>query len=119
MKITIETIPHGEQRYPTVGDWQLKDGEIKILVSRLGNWRYEAAIAVHELVEVLLCMDKGISEATVDEYDMRWRGDGELGDEPDAPYRDAHCFATATERMLIAALGVSWAEYDAAVEALP
>lgn len=24
MKILIETIPHGDQRYPTVGDWQWK-----------------------------------------------------------------------------------------------
>ncbi len=123
MKITIETIPHGEQRIPgQVGDWVLDNGKVVIRVSKLGNWRYEAAVAVHELVEALLCMDKGISGAEVDAFDISHTQagyEGEPGDAPVAPYRDQHCFATAVERMLIAAFGISWAEYDAAVEALP
>lgn len=119
MKIIIETIPHGRQRYPTAGDWYLADGELKIRVSKLGNWRYEMAVAVHEIVEALLCMNNGVSEADVDVFDVTYRGEGEPGDDAAAPYSNEHCFATAVERMLIAAFGVSWAEYEAAVEKLP
>lgn len=122
MKITIETIPHDQQRYPTAGDWQcLPNGDVLISVSEVGDRRYEMAIGVHELIEFLLCReaDPEITQAQVDAFDMAYDGDGEPGDDPAAPYHRQHCFATAVERMLIAALGVPWAEYDAAVEALP
>lgn len=34
MKITIETIPHNQQRYPTCGDWQfLNSDELAVRVS--------------------------------------------------------------------------------------
>ena len=34
MKINIETIPHGDQRYPTVGDyWDDSDGVVQVRVS--------------------------------------------------------------------------------------
>jgi hypothetical protein len=119
MKITIETVPHDQQVYPTVGDWRLADGVLAIRVSKMGNWRYEAAVATHELLEALLCMDAAIGAAEVDAFDMTYTGDGEPGDDPAAPYHRQHCFATAVERMLIAAMGLPWGEYDAAVEALP
>ena len=121
MKITIETIPHGEQRIPgQVGDWTMDNREVIIRVSTLGNWRYEAAVAVHEMIEVLLCINSGVREEDVDAFDMLFAdvGTGEPGDAPTAPYQQMHCFATAVERMLIAAFGVPWADYDAAVEAL-
>lgn len=120
MIITIETIPHSRQRYPTAGDWQIDgSGNITIRVSDMGDWRYNAAVAVHELVEVLLCRNDDVTMEQVDRFDLGFRGDGEPGDAQDAPYARQHCFATAVERMLIAAFGLSWAEYDKAVEALP
>ena len=92
MKILIETIPHKDQRYATAGDWQFKQGAIDqntvvvnnaayaaqadgsqllhIRVSELGDWRYEALVAVHELVEALLCKYGGITEQEVDKFDM-------------------------------------------------
>ena len=118
MKITIETVPHGNQRYATVGDWLVAVDDIFIRVSETGDWRYNAAVAVHELVEALLCRNDDVSQAEVDRFDMGFRGEGEPGDAQDAPYARQHCFATAVERMLIAAFGLSWAEYDKAVEAL-
>jgi hypothetical protein len=125
MKITIETIPHAEQRYPTVGDWQwLGPDHLIIPVSETGDWRYNAAIAVHELIEALLCRNDGVDEATVSAFDIAYEEDRELdddsepGDDPAAPYNRQHCFATAVERMLIAAFGASWDEYGDAVEAL-
>lgn len=124
MRITIETIPHAEQRYPTVGDWQWRGDDLLIRVSEMGDWRYEAAVAVHELVEVLLCKRDGVTEAAVDAFDMAYEkarqpGDeSEPGDDPACPYARQHCFATAVERMLAAALGMSWLEYERKVESL-
>ncbi len=130
MKITIEIIPHGEHRIPdTVGDWQWGKENLLIHVSELGDWRYNAAVAVHELVEALLCRNDGVSQAAVDAFDTAYERERppmgnpgwdkpEAGDAESSPYRDQHCFATAVERMLIAAFGLSWAEYEKSVEAL-
>lgn len=130
MRIEIETIDHAEQRYPTVGDWFYRDEKIlnpkgtsteevlHIKVSKLGNWRYEALIAVHELVEVILCQHAGISQAAVDKFDIAFEktrpegNEDEPGDATEAPYRKQHCLATAVERMLAAELDVAWYEYQ-------
>ena len=125
MRITIETIRHEDQRYATTGDWLWpNEHNLLIRVSEMGDWRAEAAVAVHELVEALLCKGADIKQEELDTFDMAFEAarepgnDDEPGDNPGAPYHRQHCFATAVERMLIAALGVSWAEYVAAVEAL-
>lgn len=125
MKITIETVPHVEQRYPTVGDWFFKsNGDLTIVVSELGDWRKEALVGVHELVEVLLCKHRGVPQEAVDKFDIQFeqsRPEGnvdEPGDDPQAPYRREHCLATAIERMLAAELDVVWKEYAKQVESL-
>ena len=123
-KITIEVIPHSQQRYETAGDWQWDGENLSIKVSDMGDWRYNAAVAVHELVEVLLCKNDGVAQEAVDKFDIefeknRTAGDmSEPGDDPTAPYHRQHCFATSVERMLIAALGIPWKQYDDAVNAL-
>ena len=123
MQITIETIQHKEQRYNTCGDWLfVEPNHLRIRVSELGDWRKEAAIAVHELVEAILCRNDGVADDAVDAFDTSVEGAmlTEPGDSSNAPYHRQHCFATAVERMLIAALGVSWASYEQALkEALP
>jgi hypothetical protein len=130
VKIIIETIPHAEQRYPTAGDWQYKDGDLLISVSESGDWRSNALVAVHELVEALLCTwypdGSPLSNestldgivARVDAFDKAHLDSDEPGDEPDAPYRDQHCFAMAVERMMCAAMGASWKEHEARLEKL-
>lgn len=121
-KIVIEFIPHETQRYSTIGDWFWdEDGVLQIKVSQLPNdpKKLKAlAIALHELFETGLCIDQGITQEEVDRFDMAYEktrpeGDeSEPGDQLEAPYRDQHCFATAMERMFIAACGISWAEYE-------
>lgn len=127
MKITIETIPHDQQRYPTAGDWLIDAaGNIAIRVSETGNWRYDAAIGIHEAVEALLCRDAGISQADVDAFDVGFEDNRqefgkpshEPGDDSAAPYAREHCLATAVERLLIAAMELSWSDYADAVKAL-
>lgn len=125
MKIIIDTIPHSKQPYPTVGDWRFKDGVLLINVSDLGDWRYEALVAVHELVEVLLCKEAGVTTKEVDRFDIAFEkrrkpgNEDEPGDDNKAPYRRQHCFATAVERMMAAEMDVAWNDYADAIEALP
>ena len=129
MNITIKTIPHSDQRYETVGDWWFdSSGDLQIRVSNMNNWKYEAAVAFHELAEVLLCKDRGITTEMVDAFDMQWNkdhpgetqggGDQEPGDDPNCPCRKEHFFATSVERLLAAELGMDWKEYDDTVLAL-
>jgi len=73
MKIVIETIPHNDHRYDTVGDWYYdKDEVLQIRVSNLYDWRKEALIAVHELVEALMCKSSGVSQWQVDSFDKKF-----------------------------------------------
>ncbi len=126
MRIVIETIPHEQQRYQTVGDWVFDDeGNLTIRVSKLSNWRREALIAVHELVEVLLCKHDGVTQESVDIFDKQFEATrapdnfDEPGDDPSAPYVKQHCVATGIERLLAAQLGVNWKEYEKELDRLP
>ena len=125
MKIQLRTIPHSEQRYETVGDWEnLPDGSLRISVSDMGNDDYAFLVAIHELVEVWLCNKRGITDEAVSAFDIEYEknrpeGDeSEPGDHPDAPYRKEHFFATNIERMIALELGVDWAQYDQKVMSL-
>jgi len=126
MNIKIEVIPHDQQRYPTCGDWFFDaDGNLTIRVSRMSDWRHEALVAVHELVEVLLCKQRGISQSEVDAFDKQFEAnrpegnEDEPGDDPDAPYRKEHFFATNLEALLSAELDVEWPTYEKEVQSLP
>lgn len=137
MKITIETIRHEDQRYPTVGDWiwepsnkQKGEGELRILVSESGDWRMNAAVAVHELVESLLCIEHDVAQSDVDRFDQQfeaafaenptiaepgkpgaWLTD-EPGEIPAAPYYAEHMVATVVERLFAWQIGLVWPAYE-------
>ena len=116
-KILIEVVPHDKQRYSTVGDWFWENDDTLIIrVSNTANLKYNMLIAVHELVEAVLCAHNGVSQNDVDAFDMTYEGGEEPGDDMDAPYREEHCFATAVERMLCAAMGEPWTEYEERVK---
>lgn len=125
MNITIKTIPHKDQRYETVGDWWFDGkGDLQIRVSGLSNWRREALIAVHELVEVLICKQDGVTQESVDSFDKEFeskRPEGntdEPGDDPKSPYSKQHCVATGIERILAAGLDVCWKGYEEEINSL-
>lgn len=125
MRITIETIPHSKQRYPTVGDWWFDErGNLEIRVSEMGNWKYEAAVAYHELREVLHCKSDGISIEEVDEFDIAFEenrpigNEEEPGDDKKAPYHIQHTLATHDERNFLADLAESWEEYTRVISNL-
>lgn len=140
MKILIETIPHSDQRYSTVGDWQWKramdtnisqidsliEPVLVIKVSAMSDWRYEALAGIHEAIEALLCKAADIDEAQVDNFDLGWEDNRvmgqeafiEPGDHPNAPYHRQHKLATAVEIQLAHNLDVNWTEYEREVNAL-
>lgn len=129
MNVKIKIIPHKDQRYPTCGDWFFdKKGNLTICVSKLSDWRREMLIAIHELTEVLLCKDRKISQAAVDRFDKQFEkdrlkgkhgDDDEPGDDPKAPYRKEHFFATNIEALLAGELKVDWASYEDELYKLP
>ena len=142
MRVVIQAIEHVEQRYPTCGDyWDDEAGNLQVRVSKMDDWRYEALVGIHEVIEALLCRHDGVSFAEIDAFDkdfekaraevtnpakvrrFLFRGevrdkDAEPGDDPRAPYYRQHGIATGIERILAVLLGVDWSAYSEAVLAL-
>ena len=112
--VKIRVIPHNKQRYDTVGDWQIKKGRLVISISSMGDWRYEMLVAVHELVEALICNKRGITGEAVDEYDMG-NMSSDPGLSPDAPYHEEHMFALIVENMLARELCVDKEKLEQAI----
>lgn len=109
--IRIQTKPHSEQRYDTAGDWLASPTEITITVSEMPDKRYERLVAIHEVVEALLCRWLRISQEAVDAWDRASTAD-EPGDDPRAPYHECHVVAGVVERLAAKLLGVDWNDYS-------
>lgn len=114
----IEMLAHGDQRYDTCGDWwEDAEGAWHIRVSATADWRYAFLVALHELVEMGLCLYRNIPEDAVTAFDVKYEaqrptGDtSEPGDDPHAPYREEHQVATSIERQVALELGVDWDVY--------
>lgn len=128
MRILIESIAHEEQRYDTCGDWFESAGPLtlhfargptlRVVVSALTDEREMLLLAVHELIEAILCQHAGVSARTVDEFDLHFKGAGEPGDDPLSPYYAHHQFATHIEREVADLLGVDWDAYGKHIEEL-
>lgn len=120
-KIIIDVIPHRKQRYPTVGDYYKKNGELHIRISKM-NSKHEFLVLIHELIEWYLIDQKGISIKSIDDFDKLYEqtktDNSEPGNHPNAPYYDEHQFATLIEKLLAEKLGVNWIKYDDAVNNL-
>lgn len=121
MRIIVNTVPHLTQRYDTCGDWRFypPDDALVILVSELGDWRKEALVAIHEIIEALLCKERGISEEAVTAFDLAHQHVDDPGMLPSAPYHREHLAAYAAELQFMIALGVDFAEYEDTILRLP
>lgn len=124
-RIIIEVIPHAKQLYETCGNYYFDtEGDLRICVSEMSDNRYEMLIAVHELTEVLQTEFLGIPEPDIAKFDIefeRKRLPGNLdepGDDPDAPYKNSHCFSTGFERIMAALLNVDYKSYEKACNEL-
>ena len=120
-RMSFVSIPHTSQRYDTVGDYQDAHGCTLFTISEMPDERYEHLVALHELVEKILVTARGVSDESIDQFDMAYEAarlpdnDSEPGDEPTAPYHREHQFATRLERMLAEELGIDWEHYDTTV----
>lgn len=117
MNIHILKVPKSEMRYDTAGDWYYDDdGDLIIKVANdepdFSTDDHQNLVALHELVEVLLCRKRGITQEQVDAFDM---GPGsydvipegeESGDQEGAPYRREHRFAMMIEHLMAHELGM-------------
>lgn len=117
-KIIIKTVPHKDHRYETVGDWyRIATGELVIEVSAELSPKEVLLVAIHELIEVSLCEDRGISIESVEDFDKEFeakRQPGnteEPGDQPEAPYHKEHVFSECIERLMARELNVNWDQY--------
>jgi hypothetical protein len=136
LNVYIQTIPHTEQRYETVGDYFTVDdlsekvgsapGRV-FRISEMDNPDYEFLVMIHEIIESHLVQKRGISDAAIDAFDIQFEKDreagkvpqdAEAGDSIEAPYYREHRFATTIERLVAYELGVDWMSYDNTVMSL-
>lgn len=127
--ITIEFIDHQDQRYPTPGDWFWGDDKkvLHIRVSKMGDWRSEFIVSMHEVFEALACKDAGINEEEVTKFDLNFEEERNRGmhgkqDEPGsdvrAPYLVQHEQATILEAMACEFLRLRWIQHEQNVNSL-
>lgn len=112
MKIVIDFIPEADMRYDSLGDWFWDETDtLHIRSVDTGKPNEDFLVAWHELAEAWLCRDKGISQQTVDEFDLAFvtpaeDEDAEPGDDERAPYRAQHRQAMLLEMTLALFLGL-------------
>jgi hypothetical protein len=122
--ITIKTIEHKKQAYPTCGNFWLSPKTIQIRVSKMDNNDYELMVALHEFVEQHLCSKNNITVQAIDKFDKefeRKRKKGNIdepGNDPKCPYYKYHQFATKLEKLMCKELGIKWNVYDKFVNSL-
>jgi hypothetical protein len=117
--IEVKEIEHSSQRYDTYGDWQFDaDGRLNIKVSKTRNEWDSYLLAIHEIIEAVLCRYAGITEEEVDKWDL----DHPYSDDPGAisgcPYASQHSIAFAVEKMLADKIKRNWREYEKELESL-
>lgn len=115
--VTITVTDPSAMRYRTVGDWQVSGDHLSIQIADSGDARYNLLVALHELIEVMLCHRDGVTTEMVDQYDLAHQDDDDPGLNPDAPYHDQHMIAFAIEILCAKALGVDWRAYTLALDA--
>jgi hypothetical protein len=116
-KIEINFIPHKEHKFTTIGHWAVENEILKIWISEEICWQNKAAVLFHELIEVFICISKGITTAECDEFDELfekeyengiWSKSIEAGFDKRCPYRIGHIWGSRFERIVIFLLGASW-----------
>lgn len=121
MDIIIKAIPNKEiskREGFTGADWWFdKEGNLQVRVAKeINDWREECCLALHEMVEAIICKHVGVPTREVDDFDREYQKNHMVdlngGDESNCPYRIPHSFATSAERMVAGVLNVFWNSYD-------
>lgn len=118
--IKIDIVPHKDQRYDTIGDWYFIDDVLHITISDLGNFKYIALVAIHELIESVECSINGVTAQQVDDYDFNHKntGSANFDDHTSAPYYKEHNDATAIEWLLSRLFKIDWRDYSYKINTL-
>lgn len=127
-QIDIKVLPHQAQRYDTCGDYFKIGSTEYITVSDMQNEKYFFLVALHEMIEAFYTRYDGIDEEDILKFDCEYEVEraqhlhlenDEPGDDPRAPYKKHHTFATQIEREMAERIHVNWNDYSAAVNSLP
>ena len=122
--IQVQIIKHEDQRYPTVGDWVFgedtpaKMHNLLVSVSQTGNQDYNDLVAVHEIIEAILCRANGVSDENVTNWDRDHMDHPDPGSIPGCPYYREHLVAEVIEKIVASELQVDWQEYEETLEKL-
>lgn len=121
MNILIKRIDQKEHLFTTIGDWRFDEkGDLIILVSKMSDWRYEATVIVHELIEYFICKNLNVTLEQCDAFDSLFEQEYKLGIQPltaepgfdkRCPFHKGHLFGSFMERIMITILGASWKSY--------
>jgi len=113
LAVTFESRPFSMMRYPSLGDWFYEGKVLRVVVaeddgSEPISRKEQKLILLHELVEVWLCEEEGITQKQVDDFDFaNLDCPNEPGDLPDAPYRKQHRSAMLIEHMMAWFMGMT------------
>jgi hypothetical protein len=118
--IDVTIVPHKAQIYDTAGNYGADSIGWWFEISKMEDWRYEAMVMIHEMVERVLCEDRGIKLKDIDFFDIEGEGAGhpDPGTLKTAPYHKEHMIATKVEKMLCKEFGIDWETYDSSFEQL-
>lgn len=111
MTILVRTVPAYQIRNHGAGDWSFTPNGV--LVVEVAEMDKDSAIcvAVHEIVEALLCQKHGVTDEAVTAWDAA-SPDEEPGEHPQAPYFREHMVALEIEKMLCTAQGHLWDAHE-------
>lgn len=117
--IEVASLQHKHQRYDTAGDYEAHSVYCwEVRISKMSDWRYEAVVLIHELVEMFLLKHHNISFDVVDKWDLTHPESDDPGELPGCPYRKEHLAAEKVEKLFALLMGVAWDEYWDAFEKL-
>ncbi len=104
--IFIKQIKHQDQQYDTIGNYRKFNGLYMIEVSKQKGYcetdEEVQAVALHEMIEMLLCAKRGISIEKITAWDLKHEKDErEPGEIKGAPYFKEHAFANKLEKLFL------------------
>lgn len=116
-KITVKLIDPANQRFGECGDWfyDAEDHHLTVFVSRMEDWRSEIAVAIHEALEAVMCLDADVDQTDVDAFDKTFYqlndGTNNAGDSSEAPYFNQHVAATFVEKEICNQVKLDWNQH--------
>lgn len=128
MKIRLQRVPDKsfiQNGFTTVGFWfwdkPKNKGTLTIQVTKMLDWRFEAAVWGHEIIEVFYCWMFKITTEECDVFDEGYERlyesgkvskSVEPGCDPKCPYHWGHMAGIVWEHICIYGTLASWKKYD-------